>query len=265
MADRIARARLLEVGGTDHAPGLTDPDTIASEIEEFLTGTRHVREPGRTLATVLLTDIVSSTEAAARLGDARWRALLERHDEVTRAQLSSFRGREVKSTGDGFLATFEGPARPIRCAEAIRGALENLDIEIRAGIHTGECETMGNDVGGLAVHIAARVSALAAPGEILVSRTVRDLVVGSGIGFSDRGVHELKGVPGRWEVLAVEAAGPPSEAPEGEVARMETPAAAEAMRTGDRVAAAVARYAPGLLRATNRLVQRGPRARPRAP
>jgi pimeloyl-ACP methyl ester carboxylesterase len=256
IADQIPGARLLEVRGRDHAPWLSEPDAIAEEIEEFLTGARHAREPDRMLATVLFTDITGSTERAAQLGDARWWAVLERQGEATRAELQRFGGREVKSMGDGFLATFDGPARAIRCAEAIRAALRGLGIEIRAGIHTGECDLIGEDIGGLAVHIAARVKALAGAGEILVSRTVRDLVVGSGIAFAERGVHSLKGVPGEWNLLAVASERPPSELPEVQVTKIDTPGPRESMHAGDRVAAVVARRAPGVLRTATRLERR---------
>jgi class 3 adenylate cyclase len=256
LADHIPGARFLEVKGQDHAPWLTQPDLIAGEIEEFLTGVRHVGEPDRVLATVLFTDIVGSTERAAELGDARWRAVIERHGEVTRSELQRFGGREVKSMGDGFLATFDGPARAIRCAEAICGAVRGLGMQVRAGIHTGECEVMGDDVGGIAVHIAARVNALAAPGEVLASRTVRDLVVGSGIAFEDRGMHTLKGVPDQWSLVAVVPEGAARDSPEVNVAKIETPSPRETMRRSDRVAAAVARRAPGVLRAVNRLETR---------
>jgi len=202
------------------------------------------------------TDLVGSTERAAELGDARWRAVLERHGEVTRSELFRFRGREVKSIGDGFLATFEGPARAIRCAEAIRTAVRGLGMEIRAGIHAGECEVMGDDVGGIAVHIAARVNAVARTGEILVSRTVRDLVVGSGIAFEERGTQTLKGVPGEWSLLAVVPEGAAQESPEVTITKIETPSPRETMRRSDRIAAAVARRAPGVLRAASRLEAR---------
>jgi pimeloyl-ACP methyl ester carboxylesterase len=256
IADHIPGARFLEVKGRDHAPWLTEPDLIAGEIEEFLTGVRHVREPDRVLATVLFTDIVGSTERAAELGDARWRAVLERHGEVTRSELDRFGGREVKSIGDGFLTTFDGPARAIRCAEAIRSAVRGLGMEIRAGIHAGECEVMGDDVGGIAVHIAARVNAVAAPGEILVSRTVRDLVVGSGIAFEERGTQTLKGVPGEWSLLAVVPEGAAQESAEVKITKIATPSPRDTMRRGDRVAAVVARRAPGVLRAVSRLETR---------
>jgi class 3 adenylate cyclase len=256
LADHIPGARFLEVKGQDHAPWLSAPDRVAGEMEEFLTGARHAREPDRVLATVLFTDIVGSTERAAELGDARWRTVLERHGEVTRSELARFGGREVKSIGDGFLATFEGPARAIRCAEAIRAAVRGLGMEIRSGIHTGECEVMGDDVGGIAVHIAARVNAIAAPEEILVSRTVRDLVVGSGIAFEERGTHTLKGVPGEWSLLTVVPEGAARESPEVKITKIETPSPRDAMRRSDRLAATVARRAPAVLRAVSRLETR---------
>jgi class 3 adenylate cyclase len=260
IADHIPGAQMLEVHGRDHAPWLSDPDLVADRIEQFLTGARHAREPERVLATVLFTDIVGSTERAAQLGDARWRAVIERHGELTRRELARFAGREVKSLGDGFLATFEGPARAIRCADAIAAAVRELDIEIRSGIHTGECESIGDDVGGLAVHIAARVCGLAGPGEILVSRTVRDLVVGSGIAFEDRGVQTLKGVPGEWTVLAVARDGERADAPEVALTRMPTPGPRDTLRARDRMAAAMARRAPSVLRMAHRLDRRGRRA-----
>ena len=176
---------------------------MLGEIEEFLTGHRATADPERALATVLFTDVVGSTQRAVELGDQDWRDLLERHDTLVERQLERHRGRLVKSTGDGILATFDGPARAIRFATSIREALRGLDIEIRGGVHTGELELRGDDVAGIAVHIAARVEALARPGEVLVSRTVVDLVAGSGIEFDERGEHELKGVPGKWGLFAV--------------------------------------------------------------
>ncbi len=170
---------------------------VLAEIEEFLTGTRQSAPADRVLATVLFTDIVGSTERAAELGDRRWRELLEGHDEIVRAQLERFGGREVNTTGDGFLAAFEGPARAIECAQAVNDELEGLDVEVRAGIHTGECERRGEDLGGLAVHIGARVGAKAQAGEVLVSSTVKELVVGSGIAFEDRGSRGAEGRAGR--------------------------------------------------------------------
>jgi len=194
----------VELPGMDHLPWLSDADAILGEVEEFLTGVRHGPEPDRVLATVLFTDIVGATERAAGLGDRRWRDLLESHNSLVRRELARSRGREVDTTGDGFLATFDGPARAIRCASAISDGARPLGIEIRAGLHTGECELIGNKVGGIAVHIGARVAASAAPGEVLVSSTVKDLVAGSGLRFADRGVHTLKGVPGEWRLFAVE-------------------------------------------------------------
>lgn len=203
MAERIPGARLVELPGIDHTPYAGDADAIADEVEEFLTGVRHRVEPDRVLATVLFTDIVGSTERAARLGDRRWRELIEGHHALVRRELARFRGREIDTAGDGFLATFDGPARAIHCACAISDAVKPLGIEIRAGLHTGECEVMGERVGGIAVHIGARVAALAAPGEVLVSSTVKDLVAGSGLEFDDRGMHALKGIPGEWRLFAV--------------------------------------------------------------
>jgi class 3 adenylate cyclase len=208
LAERIPGARYVELEGSDNLLVAGDSDRILAEVERFLTGTHTPPEPDRVLATVMFTDIVGSTETAARLGDRAWRQLLARHDELSRAQLARFRGRAVKSLGDGFLATFDGPARAIRCALELREAMRELGVELRAGLHTGECEAMGDDVGGLAVHIGARVGALAAPHEVLVSNTVKDLVVGSGIDFADRGEHALKGVPGTWRLWAAGADGP---------------------------------------------------------
>jgi class 3 adenylate cyclase len=205
LAANIPGATFIELPGSDHIP-MRDQDPGLDEVEEFLTGVRPHPEPDRMLATVMFTDIVDSTTHAAQLGDRRWREVLERRDAVVRRELDRHRGREVKTTGDGFLATFDGPARAIRCAGSIREALRLEGVEIRAGLHTGEIEVMGEDVGGIAVHIAARVAGLAGSGETLVSSTVKDLVVGSGIEFEDRGAHELRGVPGEWRLFAVTAA-----------------------------------------------------------
>ncbi len=204
LADRIEGARLLELPGSADLLFTGDVDAVLAAIEEFVTGARRSPAPDRVLATVLYTDLVGSTERASRLGDRRWRELLDRHDEVVRAALAAGSGNEVKSTGDGFLATFDGPARAIRAATAIRDDLRSLGLDVYAGLHAGEVEVRGTDIGGIAVHIAARVQALARPGEVLVSRTVRDLVAGSGLQFTDRGVHHLKGVPDEWQVFAVE-------------------------------------------------------------
>jgi pimeloyl-ACP methyl ester carboxylesterase len=203
LAEHVPGARLVELPGIDHIPWVGDADAILDEIEEFLTGTRHEVEIDRVLATVLFTDIVGSTERAAALGDRKWRDLLDGYYTLARREVTRFRGREVDTAGDGFFAAFDGPARAIRCAEAISKGVRPLGIGIRAGLHTGECEVIGGKVGGIAVHIGARVAAQAGPGEVLVSSTVKDLVAGSGIGFEDRGTQTLKGVPGEWRLFAV--------------------------------------------------------------
>ena len=202
LAERIPGARLAELPGDDHMPFLNS-DQIIDEVEEFLTGTRNVAETDRVLATVLFTDIAGSTEHAATLGDRRWRDVLAGYYGTARRELARFRGREVDTAGDGLFAAFDGPARAVRCAEAIRAGVRSLGIEVRAGLHTGECEMIGDKVGGIAVHIGARVASLARPGEVLVSNTVKDLVAGSGLTFTERGVHALKGVPGEWPLFAV--------------------------------------------------------------
>jgi class 3 adenylate cyclase len=205
LAERIPGARYVELSGGDHLAMVGDQDALLDEVEEFVTGSRRGHEPERALATVLFTDIVGSTERAAELGDRRWRDLLERHDALVRHQLHVHRGREVKTTGDGFLAMFDGPARAIRCACGIREELRRIGIEVRAGIHTGEVELIGDDVSGMAVNIGARIGALADQGEVRVSSTVRELVVGSGLEFAERGEHTLKGAPGEWRLFEVEA------------------------------------------------------------
>jgi class 3 adenylate cyclase len=205
LAAHIPGAKFVELPGTDHFFFSGDADAYLDRIEEFVTGERHGGSPDRVLATILFADIVGSTERAAQLGDSRWHALLDAFYGVARRQLERFRGREVDSAGDGFFAAFDGPARAIRCAEAIRDGARPLGLEVRAGVHTGECEVMGAKIGGIAVHIGARVAAQAAPGEVLVSSTVKDLVAGSGITFVDRGAHALKGVPGEWRLHAVGA------------------------------------------------------------
>ncbi|HJQ74240.1 MAG TPA: adenylate/guanylate cyclase domain-containing protein, partial [Gaiellaceae bacterium] len=202
MAAKIPGAKFVELPGADHWISAGDTDELADEIEEFLTGTRPIPEPDRVLATVLFTDIVGSTERAVELGDRRWRELLGSHDATVRRELERFRGREVDTAGDGFLATFDGPARAVRCALSTEEAVRGLGVEIRAGIHTGECELDGPKVRGIAVHTGARIASLAGAGEVLVSQTVKDLVSGSGLAFEDRGLHELKGVPGEWRVYA---------------------------------------------------------------
>jgi pimeloyl-ACP methyl ester carboxylesterase len=201
LAEQIPGARYVELPGADHLVW-ADPEPIVDLVEEFVTGVPPAEVPDRVLVTVLFTDIVGSTEAAAAVGDEAWRRLLDRHDELVRRYLERYRGREVKSTGDGFLAVFDGPARAVRCAEAIAEAVVALGLEVRAGLHTGEVELRGDDVGGVAVHACARIASLAGAGEVLVSRTVRDLTAGSGIAFAERGTHELRGVPGEWELFA---------------------------------------------------------------
>jgi class 3 adenylate cyclase len=205
VAAHIPGAKLLEFPGIDHIFYVGDgAEKISEAIEEFLTGAPARVEADRMLATVLFTDIVGSTEKAASLGDRRWRNLLDDHHATIRRMLARFRGREVKMTGDGFLATFDGPARGVRCACAIADEIKSLGIEVRAGLHTGECEMIGDDVGGIAVHIGARVAALAGRSEVLVSSTVKDLVAGSGLRFNDRGTQSLKGIPGEWRIFAAE-------------------------------------------------------------
>jgi class 3 adenylate cyclase len=204
LAEHIPAAKYVELPGEDHVFYVGDTETMLGEIEEFLTGARPTPESDRVLATVLFTDIVGSTERAAALGDAGWRDLLGAHHEVVRRELQRYRGREIGTTGDGFLATFDGPARAVRCASAIGQGIRRLGIDVRAGLHTGEVEYVGENVAGVAVHTAARVAALAGPGEVLVSNTVKDLVAGSGLRFADRGMHALKGVPDEWRLFAVE-------------------------------------------------------------
>ena len=206
MAERIPGARLAELPGDDHLPFFGDQDAVVALAQEFLTGTMPASDPDRVLATVVFTDIVDSTGLAAELGDRRWHRDLVDHQELVRGQLARFRGREVKTTGDGFLASFDGPARAIRAAAAIRAGLRDQGLQVRAGLHTGEVELLGDDIGGIAVHIAARVLAQAGAGEIVCSRTVKDLVAGSGFAFADRGTHRLKGVPDSWQLYAVEPA-----------------------------------------------------------
>jgi len=207
MYERIAGAKLVELHGIDHVPWGCDSDVILDEIEEFLTGTRLGAEPDRLLVTVMFTDIVKATERAAVLGDRSWHDLLESHHALVRRELEHFRGREIDTAGDGFLATFDGPARAVRCACAISREVRALGLEIRAGLHTGECEVMGGKVAGIAVHTGARVATHAQTGEVLVSSTVKDLVAGSGLSFQDRGMQRLKGIPGEWRLFAVEQQG----------------------------------------------------------
>ncbi len=203
MGDRIPGAKVVELPGGDHMPWVGDQDAVVDEIEEFLTGARPHPALDRVLATVLFTDIVGSTQFAAELGDRRWRGVLEQHNTLVRRELDRFRGQELGTAGDGFLATFDGPARAIACAVSIRDQARALGLEIRFGLHTGELELAGSDIRGIAVHTGARVAGMAGSGEVLVSSTVKDLVAGSGLEFADRGTHELKGVPGEWRLYAV--------------------------------------------------------------
>jgi class 3 adenylate cyclase len=205
LAEHIPGARYLELPGTDALSFGSESERLLDEVEHFLTGARKLPDPERILATVMFSDIVDSTRRAAELGDRTWRQLLETLEEVVAGELDRFRGQAIKTMGDGFLATFDGPARAIRCAVAIKQAMAEFGLDVRSGLHTGEIEVMGADVGGIAVHIGARVGAIAGSGEVLVSGTVKDLVVGSGIVFADRGEYELKGVPGTWRLFAVEA------------------------------------------------------------
>jgi class 3 adenylate cyclase len=205
IAERIPGSTFVELPGADHLMWTGDADALLDEVEGFLTGVRRGPDPDRVLATVLFTDVVGSTETATRVGDRAWRSLLDRHHQVVRRALGRWRGREIETAGDGFLATFDGPARAIRCAVAATEGIRDLGLQIRAGLHTGEVEIAGGDVRGIAVHIGSRVAGLAGPGEVLVSRTVADLVAGSGIVLSERGEHELKGVTGTWLVYAVES------------------------------------------------------------
>jgi class 3 adenylate cyclase len=203
LAENIAGATLVELPGRDFLPYVGDIDAVLGEIEEFLTGTRGTPNTDRMLATILFTDIVDSTKRAAGTGDRRWRELLDNHDRMSGRQVHRFGGRQVKTTGDGILATFDGPARAIQCGLAICDGARQVGVEVRVGVHTGEVERRGDDVAGIGVHIAARVQGCAQPGEVWVSRTVTDLVTGSGIIFNDRGEHPLKGVPGTWQLFTV--------------------------------------------------------------
>ena len=203
IAGQVPNARFAELDGEDHLPWVGDAESVLGEIEEFLTGARADPEPDRVLVTVLFTDVVESTRRAAELGDRAWRELLERHQAIVRSELERWRGREVDTAGDGFLAAFDGPARAIRCAQAVERASETLGLPVRAGVHTGECEQVNGDLRGIAVHIGARIASLAGAGEVLASGTVKDLVAGSGLEFEDLGTRELKGVPGEQRVFRV--------------------------------------------------------------
>jgi class 3 adenylate cyclase len=206
LAEHISNARLVELPGDDHLVWVGDAEAVLAEVEEFLTGTRSPPEPDRVLATVLFTDLVGSTAKAAALGDRRWRGQLDAYQGLVRGELTRHRGREIDTAGDGFFAAFDGPARAIRCALAVVDGVRALGLDVRAGVHTGECELIGPKLGGIAVHIGARLAALASAGEVLVSRTVKDLVAGSGLHLEDRGVHVLRGVPGEWRLFAVVSA-----------------------------------------------------------
>jgi class 3 adenylate cyclase len=247
MASGIPGARFVELSGIDHVPWAGDVDAVVDEISAFLTGARPTRQPDRALATVLFTDIVNSTDTAARLGDREWRGVLERHDALATEQVHAHNGRVVKSLGDGTLAVFDGPARAVRCARALIEQVSDLGLGLRAGIHTGEVELMGDDVGGMAVHLGARVSAMAGADEVLVSSTVRDLVVGSELRFGEAGEHELKGVPGRWRLFRLE--------PEG-LAPAALDPAAKHMKLRDRAAVTLARRTPAATRLAGRIAAR---------
>lgn len=247
LAARIPGARHVELPGVDHVPWAGDSDSYMAEIEEFLTGARQQPRPDRVLATILVTDLVASTERAAACGDEAWREVMARHDALMADQLRWFGGHEVKHTGDGILATFDGPARAIRCAAAIvRAAREELDLDVRAGLHTGEVELVSADLRGLAVHIAARICAEAGPGEVLVSRTAKELVIGSDVALAHRATRKLKGVPGEWSLFAVLDGGS-RPAP--------VPVRRDHMRLGDTVGLALARRAPRVLRTMIRAEQ----------
>lgn len=246
LGELIPNARFVELPGRDHAFWFGDQGTIAEEIEGFVTGEHPATPVERALATLLFTDIVDSTQRAAGLGDGEWRALLERHNATVRDRVERGGGRVVKLLGDGALATFGSPASAVRCGVELRDSLASLGLPIRAGVHTGECELIGDDLGGVAVHIGARVGAAAQPGEVLVSSTVAELVMGSGLYFEERGSHELKGVPGRWRLMAVTGEGTP---PPMQAAEMP-------LRLGDRVLARVARSFPGAVRTATRVAGR---------
>jgi class 3 adenylate cyclase len=252
LAERIPGARMVELAGSDHAIWTQETDVILGEIEQLLTGSPAAANPDRVLATVLFTDIAGSTRRAAEVGDATWRRLLEQHDELVRSEVERAGGRLVKSLGDGSLAVFAGPARAISCAQTLIGGVADLGMSLRAGVHTGECERRGDDLGGMAVHIGARVGALAEPGEILVTKTVVDLVVGSGLQFSGRGDHQLKGVPGTWRLFKVIG--------DSDTERRSVASASAYMTGADRVTLRLARRAPGVMRTVGRLAQRAGRS-----
>ena len=259
LAAEIPHAKLALFPGVDHLIWMGSWEPMIDEIEEFLTGARHRSDPDRVLATIVFTDIVASTEKAVQLGDERWRALVERHDEITRAELARYGGRAIKALGDGFLAAFEGPGTAVRCARALSDGLRSLGIEIRAAVHTGECERRGDDLAGIALNVAARILPLAGAGEVLASSTVRELVLGSGLEFEERGSHTLKGVPGEWRIFAVTGDGRTDARPVSEVdpaTAALTPGPLETLRPRDRAILAAANRAPALTRAFGRVAQR---------
>ncbi len=249
LADHICGAKLLEVEGADHAPWFTEPERTTTAIEEFLTGSHTAPPPSRcVLRTVLCTEVLASTHDPGTTSDERRRGAPQRFEEVLRELTRRFDGTVLKSAGDGHLATFDGPTQAIRCAEALRADAESLGIRIRCAIHTGECELLDGDIAGIAVHVAARILEQAGAGEVLVSRTVRDLVIGSGTGFDDRGSVELRGVPGTWQLLAVDRRGARAGTAEATLASMPTPGPRTAMRRSDRAVEVIARRTPWLLR-----------------
>ena len=254
VADHVPGARFVELAGNDHMPWVGDSDAVLDEVEQFLTGGRRGAEPDRVLATVLFTDIAGSTVRAAELGDRRWSELLEAHHGRVRALISRYGGREVDTAGDGFLATFDGPTRAIRCAEEITAAVRTIGLDVRAGVHTGEIMLVGDDIRGIAVHVGARIAAMAHAGEVLVSSTVRDLVAGSGLRFDDRGLHSLKGVPDEWQLLAVADR---HDAPTVAIGPGNPLAPNSTLVTrSDRTALRLARRAPGVARFMSRAMSR---------
>jgi class 3 adenylate cyclase len=259
LAEAIPGAKLAVFPGQDHIVWVGDWEPIIDEIEEFLTGARHRSDPDRALATILFTDIVSSTERTAKDGDERWHALVERHDDVVRAEIERYGGRAVKTLGDGFLAVFDGPAKAIRAARAMNDVVLALGIQIRAGVHAGECDRRGEDLAGIAVNVAARIVALAEPGEVLVSSTVRELVLGSGLEFADRGSHTLKGVPDEWHLFAVTGDGRTDARPVSEVSRAVaalTPGPMDTLRPRDRLLLTGSHRSPRLMRSIARTMLR---------
>lgn len=265
LAEQVPDARLIELPGADHWWWVGETEPIIEAVEEFVTGVRPQRQAHRMLATVLFTDIVASTERATELGDNAWRELLERHNATCREQIAAFRGREVTSTGDGFLATFDGPARAVRCARAISEGVREIGLGVRAGVHTGECELLDDNIGGIAVHIGARVAAAAGAGEVLVTSTVCDLVVGSGIAFEDAGERELKGIPGSWRLYRMvdspieDGGGREPTPPNATLLVHELPPLSQrAMIAAARRAPALSRWlGRGLYRAAERSADRG--------